>query len=149
MVITLPHSLARHAPTFRSGVFSTSDQKSGDTLTVSDDTHAAAIGTIQGMGYVLDSGEFTLRLNVSSGTTGQVVGQVWLQGDGTDYSPTSDARVVLTHMPRRLVASLNDDTPTASYWQSVPSCDVVTAQQKQNAIDAIATQNQFQTFFRP
>jgi hypothetical protein len=109
-----------------------------------------AVGTIQGMGYVLTSGGYSLRLNVSSGVTGQVVGQVWLKGDGNGYRPhVRGLTTAITHLPRRLAAGLNDDTVTASYWQSVPSCDVMTAPQKQSAIDAIATQNQFQTFLRP
>lgn len=149
MAITLPHSLAKQAPEFRAGVFSTSDQKSGDTVTISGSAGQVAVGTIRGMGYVLDTGEFTLRLNVSSGLTGQVVGQIWLKGNGTHYSAQTDAQASITHLPPRLIANLNDDTPTANYWQSVPPCDVATAQQKQNTIDAIATQTQFQTFFRP
>lgn len=102
------------------------------------------------MGYVLDSGHFSLRLNVSSGITGQVVGQIWVEGDGSDFVPRAEQQTLtIKHFPRRLAASLNDNAQTTSYWLSIPSCDVATALQKQSAIDAIATQNQFQTFLRP
>jgi hypothetical protein len=162
MQVTLPHSLALSAANFRPGVFTTSDPKiSSDTLNISvwappapgDSTpqvRQVAVGTLQGMGYVLDSGTYSLRLNVSSGVSGQVVGQVWLKGDGRNYAPIkTDMKSSVIHLPRRLAAGLNDDTVTASYWQSVPSCDVMTALQKQTAIDAIATQNLYQNFFRP
>jgi hypothetical protein len=57
-------------------------------------------------------------------------------------------RANVFHFPSDIISKLNDDAATASYWDSIPSCDTLTAAQKQNAIDAVTQQTQFQTFFR-
>ena len=154
LTLTLPHSLAFKSPRFAAGVFSTAGGQSFDTLSVRSGGVETALGTVQWTGYVLDSGEFSLRGSVNSGITGQLVGQIWLQGNSKDYrggigvinTPNQD---LITHFPIRLVSALNDDTATASYWDSLQSCDMVTAaNSKQSAVDAIVLQNQFQTFFR-
>jgi hypothetical protein len=75
------------------------------------------------------------------------VGQIWLSGNSSSYGGL-DSVVTVNHFPIKLVASLNDDVPTLSYWDSIPLCDTLTAAQKQSAIDAVGLQNQFQTFFR-
>jgi hypothetical protein len=119
-------------------------------LTVTANGKPMALGTIQWEGYVLATGRFSLRGMVNSGLTGQTVGQIWLEGDSADFEhdPQSAAHLIV-HFPTNLIANLNDDFVTASYWQSIPSCDVQTAAQKQSAVDAISLQNQFQTFSSP
>jgi hypothetical protein len=147
MKITPSHNLMEKKP----GTFTTLGE-----MTAIDQGATSAIGTIQGSGYELENGKYWMRLNVTSGATGLVVGQVWLEGDasgygsGQTYSAADDPNSIkISHFPTGLVGQLNNLTATASYWHSIQSCDITTAQQKQNAVDAIANQNQFQTFFRP
>ncbi len=153
--LSLPHGLPTRSTRFATEAFSTaaSTTPSGtpltDGITIYSGGSPIAAGTVQWSGQILAPSGFALRGIVSSGVTGQAIGQIWLQGDGSTYiSGDNFVSPLITHFPANLVAALNDNFPTSDYWSSVPACDTVTAPQKQSAVDAIGLQNQFQAFFR-
>jgi hypothetical protein len=147
--VSAPHGLSRQSTRFDPEVFSTMGSPTYDTLTVTSSGKPMAVGSIQWAGYVLGTGDFSLRGMVNSGVTGQTIGQIWLSGNSAAYNGLSLIQQdLIVHFPHKLVSNLNDDFVTASYWDSVPACDVLTAAQRQNAVDAVGLQNQFQTFFR-
>jgi hypothetical protein len=146
--VTTPHNILLGSPGFSSGVISTIGAQAADLISVGWGDRTFAYGTVQWTGEVLSNGDFALRGVISSGASGQAIGQVWLSARADQYSDTRrPISGLVTQFPEKLVAKLNDDAPTGTYWDSVPSCDTITATQKQGAIDAIDLQNQFQSFF--
>jgi hypothetical protein len=148
--LSLSKSLVIDSPQFSSGVAVAASTGSLDKLEVEANGVPAAVGTVQWSAQVLSNGEFSLRGNVNSGVTGQLVGQLWFEGDSRPYKIGEAQDVSLIRFfPTNLISKLNDEAPTVSYWDSIPSCDIQTAAQKQGVIDALTQQNQYQNFFRP
>jgi len=149
--VTLSKTVLKGSPGFSEGVHSTIGTPTSDLIKViAAPGRTLAVGTVQWSGEVLESGDFSWRGIVNSGVSGQTVGQIWLRSRGINYARlTNVIDGLVVHFPAKLTPRLNDDSATASYWDSLPSCDTITAAQKQGAVDAISLQNQFQTFFRP
>jgi hypothetical protein len=148
--VTLPRATLKGSPGFVESVETTIGAPNYDLLKViATPHHTLAVGTVQWTGEILNSGDFSWRGVVSSGVAGQTVGQIWLRASGHQY-PNAKNTIpdLVVHFPTKLMARLNDDTATANYWDSLSTCDAITAAQKQGAIDAIDLQNQFQTFSR-
>jgi hypothetical protein len=151
ITVTLPHSLVKSSPQFKAGAILTTNTGAPDTIDISTNDRHVASGTIQWSGQVLANGDFSLRGNVNSPITGQTVGQIWLEGNSARYPIGGTAQLLplIRYFPANLISKLNDEAVTASYWDSIPSCDSQTATQKQGVIDAITQQNLYQNFFRP
>jgi hypothetical protein len=106
-----------------------------------------ARGSVEWIGGEFKSGNFTQRGTVKN-PFGNVVGQIWINKNCSDIKCLK-----ITRFPDNLESKLQESSPTMSYWDSIPSCDVATAKQNQinqqppiqSAVDTIHVQNQLQT----
>ena len=133
------------------GHFSAAIVAAQGSLSVKSAGVSQAKAAVQWSGYILDDGRFVLRGTISNLLTGQTAGQIWLEGPSNTlkFDTPTDLPTSLTHFPTNLALSLADKPlPTVDYWSAIPTCDSMTAVQKQNTIDLLTLQNQYQTFFR-